>query len=127
MIAGAEGAFSSEGWENKVNHDVMTDLIKKSPTTKRGRTDPKARNALRSRAPAGRGEERRKESGTAKGRIRCMLVVRNSLSIMQVTIQFGLVPPQFRGRTSGGGQRHPNSLPLPPTLRENLRLDDYSE
>ncbi|GFW50574.1 hypothetical protein TNCV_2888771 [Trichonephila clavipes] len=46
----------------------MTDLIKKSPTTKRrGRSTPKHETLYRSRAPAGRGEERRKESGTAKG------------------------------------------------------------
>ncbi|GFT18439.1 hypothetical protein TNCV_4059401 [Trichonephila clavipes] len=45
----------------------MMDLIKRSPTTKRGgRTYPKARALYRSRAPAGRGEERRKESGTAE-------------------------------------------------------------
>ncbi|GFV81259.1 hypothetical protein TNCV_4772861 [Trichonephila clavipes] len=57
-----------EGWEKKVNHDVRVDQIKKTPTTKRGgRTNPKARTLYRSRAPAGRGEERRKESGTAEG------------------------------------------------------------
>ncbi|GFV11787.1 hypothetical protein TNCV_977761 [Trichonephila clavipes] len=44
------------------------DLIKKTPTTKRGgRTYPKARTLYRSRAPVGRGEERRKESETAEG------------------------------------------------------------
>ncbi|GFU54387.1 hypothetical protein TNCV_3365801 [Trichonephila clavipes] len=57
-----------EGWEKKVNHDVRMDLIKKTPTTKRGgRTYSKTRTLYRSRAPAGRGEERRKESGTAEG------------------------------------------------------------
>ncbi|GFT33915.1 hypothetical protein TNCV_4383971 [Trichonephila clavipes] len=57
-----------EGWEKKINHDVRMDLIKKTPTTKRGgRTYPKARTLYRSRAPAGREEERRKESGTAEG------------------------------------------------------------
>ncbi|GFW10485.1 hypothetical protein TNCV_892801 [Trichonephila clavipes] len=47
----------------------MTDLIKKSPTTKRGgRTYPKARNTLsKQSAGGGREEERRKESGTAEG------------------------------------------------------------
>ncbi|GFU33303.1 hypothetical protein TNCV_3866841 [Trichonephila clavipes] len=57
MIAGAY----SEGWEKKINHDVRLDLIKKTPTTKRGgRTYPKARTLYRSRAPAGGGEERPK-------------------------------------------------------------------
>ncbi|GFY29777.1 hypothetical protein TNCV_1813541 [Trichonephila clavipes] len=50
-----------------------------------------------------------------------------ALSIMQGTIQFGLVPPQFSGRTSGGGQRPSNCLTLPPTSRENLLLVRYSE
>ncbi|GFU35119.1 hypothetical protein TNCV_1373771 [Trichonephila clavipes] len=63
-----QGRLFPEGWEKKVNHDVMMDLIKRSPTTKRGgRTYPKARALYRSRAPAGRGEEHRKESGTAEG------------------------------------------------------------
>ncbi|GFS58943.1 uncharacterized protein TNCV_68701 [Trichonephila clavipes] len=31
------------------------------------------------------------------------------------------------GRTFGGGQRPPTSLPLPPTSREDLQLDGYSE
>ncbi|GFY14348.1 hypothetical protein TNCV_1021131 [Trichonephila clavipes] len=31
---------------------------------------------------------------------------------MQVTVQFDLIPPQFQGRTSGGGQRPPNFLPF---------------
>ncbi|GFX75809.1 hypothetical protein TNCV_2237811 [Trichonephila clavipes] len=57
-----------EGWEKKINHDARMDLIKKTPTTKRGgRTYPEVRTLYRSRAPAGRGEERRKESGTAEG------------------------------------------------------------
>ncbi|GFU58334.1 hypothetical protein TNCV_1937821 [Trichonephila clavipes] len=50
-----------------------------------------------------------------------------ALSIMQGTIQFGLAPPQFSGRTSGGGQRPSNCLTLPPTSRENLLFDRYSE
>ncbi|GFU00361.1 hypothetical protein TNCV_4258961 [Trichonephila clavipes] len=41
------GHLFPEGWEKKVNHDVRMDLMKKTPTTKRGgRTYPKARNAL---------------------------------------------------------------------------------
>ncbi|GFX76386.1 general transcription factor II-I repeat domain-containing protein 2A [Trichonephila clavipes] len=57
-----------EGWEKKINHDVRLDLIKKTPTKngEGGRT-PKHETLYRSRAPAGRGEERRKESGTAEG------------------------------------------------------------
>ncbi|GFU47613.1 uncharacterized protein TNCV_2443351 [Trichonephila clavipes] len=43
---------------------------------------------------------------------------------MQVTIRFVSVPPQFR-RTPWGGPRPPTSLPLPPTSREDLRLDGY--
>ncbi|GFV84022.1 hypothetical protein TNCV_1480241 [Trichonephila clavipes] len=55
------GRLFPEGWEKKINHDVRLDLIKKTPTTKRGgRTYPKARTLYRSRAPAGRGEERPK-------------------------------------------------------------------
>ncbi|GFW86384.1 transposable element Tcb1 transposase [Trichonephila clavipes] len=62
------GRLFPERWEKKINHDVRLDLIKKTPTTKRGgRTYPKARTLYRSRAPAGRGEERRKESGTTEG------------------------------------------------------------
>ncbi|GFV19506.1 hypothetical protein TNCV_3664381 [Trichonephila clavipes] len=59
---------SSKGWEKKVNHDEMTDLIKRSPRQngEGGRT-PKHETLYRSRAPAGRGEERRKERGTAEG------------------------------------------------------------
>ncbi|GFW54654.1 hypothetical protein TNCV_787571 [Trichonephila clavipes] len=57
-----------EGWEKKKNHDVRLDLIKKIPIKngEGGRT-PKNETLYRSRAPAGRGEERRKESGTAEG------------------------------------------------------------
>ncbi|GFW54700.1 hypothetical protein TNCV_788021 [Trichonephila clavipes] len=57
-----------EGWEKKKNHDVRLDLIKKIPIKngEGGRT-PKHETLYRSRAPVGRGEERRKESGTAEG------------------------------------------------------------
>ncbi|GFX81491.1 uncharacterized protein TNCV_4508981 [Trichonephila clavipes] len=49
-------------------------------------------------------------------------------STIQVTVRFSSVSPQFRGRTlSGGGQRSPTSLPLPPTSRADLRLDGYLE
>ncbi|GFW30805.1 hypothetical protein TNCV_4089251 [Trichonephila clavipes] len=46
----------------------MTDLIKRSPRQngEGGRT-PEHETLYRSRAPAGRGEERRKERGTAEG------------------------------------------------------------
>ncbi|GFS92719.1 hypothetical protein TNCV_1161431 [Trichonephila clavipes] len=46
---------------------------------------------------------------------------------MQVTVRFCSVPPQFRGRKLWGGQGHPTSPPLPPTTREDLRLDGYLE
>ncbi|GFX61765.1 hypothetical protein TNCV_1382631 [Trichonephila clavipes] len=56
-----------EGWEKKVNHDEMTDLIKKSPMTKRGgRTYPKARDAL-SKQSAG-GARGRTQEGKRDGR-----------------------------------------------------------
>ncbi|GFU01013.1 hypothetical protein TNCV_1816341 [Trichonephila clavipes] len=42
---------------------------------------------------------------------------------MQVTVRFCSVPPQFKGRKPWGGQKPPTSLPLPPTTREDLRLD----
>ncbi|GFT07930.1 hypothetical protein TNCV_873601 [Trichonephila clavipes] len=48
-----------------------------------------------------------------------------ALSTVQVTIRFSSVPPQFRGRTLLGGS--PTSLPLPPTSREDLKLDGYLE
>ncbi|GFY00307.1 hypothetical protein TNCV_4711091 [Trichonephila clavipes] len=44
---------------------------------------------------------------------------------MQMTVRFCSVSPQFRGRTPRGGQGPPNSLPVPPTSREDLRLDGY--
>ncbi|GFU02328.1 hypothetical protein TNCV_1238371 [Trichonephila clavipes] len=57
-----------EGREKKIDHDVRLDLIKKIPIKNGdgGRT-PKYETLYRSRAPVGRGEERRKESGTAEG------------------------------------------------------------
>ncbi|GFU75821.1 hypothetical protein TNCV_1652811 [Trichonephila clavipes] len=62
------GRLFPEGLEKNIYHDEKVDQIKKAPTTKRGgRTYPKARTLYRSRAPARRGEERRKESGTAEG------------------------------------------------------------
>ncbi|GFX66210.1 hypothetical protein TNCV_341851 [Trichonephila clavipes] len=62
------GRLFPEGWEKKVNHDVRMDLIKKIPIKngKGGRT-PKHETLYRSRAPAGRGEERRKEREMAEG------------------------------------------------------------
>ncbi|GFV26677.1 uncharacterized protein TNCV_4059971 [Trichonephila clavipes] len=50
-----------------------------------------------------------------------------AVSTIQVTVRFGSVPPQFRGRTLWGGQRPPASLLLPPTSRDDLRLDGYLE
>ncbi|GFX30642.1 hypothetical protein TNCV_4861661 [Trichonephila clavipes] len=45
---------------------------------------------------------------------------------MQVTVRFGSVPPQFRGRTLWGwSEKSRTSLSLPPTTREDLRLDGY--
>ncbi|GFU78226.1 hypothetical protein TNCV_5008071 [Trichonephila clavipes] len=46
---------------------------------------------------------------------------------MQGTVRFCSVPPQFRRRKPWGGQGHPTSFSLPPTSRENLRLDGYLE
>ncbi|GFY24801.1 hypothetical protein TNCV_2689921 [Trichonephila clavipes] len=46
---------------------------------------------------------------------------------MQVTVRFCSVPPPFRGRKPWGGQGPPTSLPLPPTIREDLWLDGYLE
>ncbi|GFS73700.1 uncharacterized protein TNCV_1457691 [Trichonephila clavipes] len=50
-----------------------------------------------------------------------------ALSTIQVIVRFGSFPPQFGGRTSGGGQGPSTSLLLPPTTREHLRLDVYLE
>ncbi|GFT29361.1 integrase catalytic domain-containing protein [Trichonephila clavipes] len=50
-----------------------------------------------------------------------------ALSILQATVRFGPIPPQFWSRTPGGSQRPPTSLPLPPTSREDLLLDGYLE
>ncbi|GFU97122.1 hypothetical protein TNCV_4642151 [Trichonephila clavipes] len=49
-----QGRLFPEGWEKKVNHNVMTDLIKRSPRQngEGGRT-PKLKTLYRSRAPAG--------------------------------------------------------------------------
>ncbi|GFW01034.1 uncharacterized protein LOC103524116 [Trichonephila clavipes] len=55
------------------------------------------------------------------------LLLALALSTMQVTRRFCLVPLQFRGRKPWGGQGPPTSLPLPPTTREDLRLDGYLE
>ncbi|GFW07730.1 hypothetical protein TNCV_3918631 [Trichonephila clavipes] len=59
--------------------------------------------------------------------LRCMPVVSCSFEhhAGDNTIWLGSTP--ISERTSGGGQRPPNSLPLPPTSRENLQLDGYSE
>ncbi|GFV02460.1 uncharacterized protein TNCV_1023881 [Trichonephila clavipes] len=46
---------------------------------------------------------------------------------MQIAVRFCSVPPNFEGEHSRGGQGYPTSLPLPPTSREDLRLDGYLE
>ncbi|GFV43497.1 hypothetical protein TNCV_4592211 [Trichonephila clavipes] len=46
---------------------------------------------------------------------------------MQLTVRFSSVLPQIRGTNPGDSQRLPTSLPLPPTSREDLRLDGYLE
>ncbi|GFU52965.1 hypothetical protein TNCV_1142571 [Trichonephila clavipes] len=46
---------------------------------------------------------------------------------MQVTARFVLFHPNLEGENPGGGQGPPTSLPLPPTTREDLRLDGYLE
>ncbi|GFX64225.1 hypothetical protein TNCV_2688051 [Trichonephila clavipes] len=57
-----ETAKLGEGWEKKKNHNLISDLIKRSPRQngEGGRT-PKLETLYRSRAPAGGGEEGRKE------------------------------------------------------------------
>ncbi|GFY02827.1 hypothetical protein TNCV_3507071 [Trichonephila clavipes] len=40
---------------------------------------------------------------------------------------FALFHPYLEGENPGGGQGPPTSLPLPPTTREDLRLDGYLE
>ncbi|GFU56085.1 putative transposable element [Trichonephila clavipes] len=40
---------------------------------------------------------------------------------------FARIHPIFQGKHPGGGQRIPTSIPLPPTSREDLRLDGYLE
>ncbi|GFX57814.1 uncharacterized protein TNCV_943741 [Trichonephila clavipes] len=44
---------------------------------------------------------------------------------MQMTVRFAQFHPNLGGEHPGGGQRPPTSLPLPPTSRKDLRLDDY--
>ncbi|GFT39882.1 uncharacterized protein TNCV_3286591 [Trichonephila clavipes] len=51
-----------------------------------------------------------------------------ALSTMHVIVRFCSVPPPtFEGEHPGYGQEPPNSLPFPPTTREDLRLDGYLE
>ncbi|GFV47695.1 hypothetical protein TNCV_1708911 [Trichonephila clavipes] len=53
---------------------------------------------------------------------------RMSFAVALSTVRFGSVPPQFRGRIlCGWGQGPPTYLSLPPSSRENLRLDGYLE
>ncbi|GFU92716.1 hypothetical protein TNCV_2892251 [Trichonephila clavipes] len=47
---------------------------------------------------------------------------------MQVTVRFvARFHSNFKGELPGVGQVPPNSLSLPPTSREDLRLDSYLE
>ncbi|GFW23535.1 uncharacterized protein TNCV_3806321 [Trichonephila clavipes] len=48
-----------------------------------------------------------------------------ALSTIQVTVRFGSIPPQFRGRTLWGWSEASHLPSLPPTSREDLRLDGY--
>ncbi|GFW14143.1 hypothetical protein TNCV_3547321 [Trichonephila clavipes] len=48
-----------------------------------------------------------------------------AFSTIQVTVQFVSVPPNFEGELPGGDQRPLTSLPLSPTSREDLQLDEY--
>ncbi|GFW75556.1 transposon Ty3-I Gag-Pol polyprotein [Trichonephila clavipes] len=50
-----------------------------------------------------------------------------ALGTIQVTVRFGSVPPQFREWTPWGSKGPLNSLPLPPTSGEDLRLYGYLE
>ncbi|GFY25424.1 uncharacterized protein TNCV_2485441 [Trichonephila clavipes] len=51
-----------------------------------------------------------------------------ALSTIQMAVQFGCVPPQFRGRIHpGGGQRPAASLSFPPSSREDICLDECLE
>ncbi|GFS52544.1 hypothetical protein TNCV_4851881 [Trichonephila clavipes] len=66
MIAGRR--LFPEGWEKTINHDVRVESNQENSHKKwGGRTYPKARNALTRQSATGRGEDRRKESGTAEG------------------------------------------------------------
>ncbi|GFT85951.1 hypothetical protein TNCV_3255931 [Trichonephila clavipes] len=46
---------------------------------------------------------------------------------MQVTVRFCSAPPQFRWRKPWGDQGPRTFLPLPPTSREDLRLNGHLE
>ncbi|GFV05175.1 hypothetical protein TNCV_223881 [Trichonephila clavipes] len=50
-----------------------------------------------------------------------------ALSTLQVTVRFSSVPPNFEGEHPGGGQGLPTSHPLPPTSRDDQRLDGCLE
>ncbi|GFX94965.1 hypothetical protein TNCV_3045971 [Trichonephila clavipes] len=64
------------------------------------------------------------KSIVAKGYNLCLSLAL-ALSTIQAKVRFCSVPPQFRGRKPYGGQGPPTSLPLPPTTREDLRLDSH--
>ncbi|GFV95565.1 hypothetical protein TNCV_4575661 [Trichonephila clavipes] len=68
------GRLFPEEREKKVNHDVRMDLIKKTPTTKRGgRTYPKARNALSKQSAGGaRGRTQERKRDDRRQRIKAV-------------------------------------------------------
>ncbi|GFU29810.1 hypothetical protein TNCV_405371 [Trichonephila clavipes] len=69
MIAGAgtKGAFSQKDGRKRKTIIEFGSNQEISPTERGGRTYPKTRTLYRSKAPAGGGEEGRKEGGTAEG------------------------------------------------------------
>ncbi|GFW44348.1 uncharacterized protein TNCV_1747771 [Trichonephila clavipes] len=50
-----------------------------------------------------------------------------ALDFFRFTVRFCSVPPNLEGENPGGGQDPPTSPTLPPTTREDLRLDGYLE
>ncbi|GFU73072.1 hypothetical protein TNCV_4310061 [Trichonephila clavipes] len=60
------GRLFPEGWEKKINHNLMSDQIKNLPKNGEGGRTPKHERSIEAERRRG-GEERRKERGTAEG------------------------------------------------------------